>query len=215
MTGIWTALAFAVPAVLVARCYRDSAPARSCGPAARTSWRRARSGSMSLRRRLGAWTISAVICARVGRAARAFPRRLLALEVLFRRHTGPAHHAHRRRHDYGVRRVLRRGAGHAHRRDPAPRSKAASTSSAWPCRRLFGLTQAGLCVLILLVMYRRPGGTARATGARRAIGVRREPRRHAARRREADRRSACAAARSRSKAWSRTSPGSARSTTSS
>ena len=67
---------------------------------------------------------------RVRRAARAFPRRLLAVQVLLRRHARTAHHADRRRHDDGVRRVLRRGRGYPDGRDPAPYRRAASTSSA-------------------------------------------------------------------------------------
>ena len=113
MTGIWTALAIAVPAVFVARWFRDS---RFGGQlrASREDETAARSiGIDVVRRRLLAWTLSAGDLRRIGRAAGAFPRRLLAVEVLFRRHAGAAHHADRRRHDHRVRRVLRRGRGHA------------------------------------------------------------------------------------------------------
>ena len=96
-TGMWTALAFALLAIVAARLYRESVPGVQLR-ASREDELAARSiGVDIMRRRLGAWVISAVICAARGRAARPFPRRLLALEVLLRRHAGAADHADRRR----------------------------------------------------------------------------------------------------------------------
>ena len=41
----------------------------------------------------------------------------------------------------------------------------------WQTPEMFGLTQAGLCLLILLVMYRAAGGPVRAAGARRGLAA--------------------------------------------
>ena len=65
-TGLWTALAFALLAIVAARLYRESVPGVQLR-ASREDELAARSIGVDItRRRLGAWVISAVICALAG-----------------------------------------------------------------------------------------------------------------------------------------------------
>src|SRR5204862_146461 len=57
---------------------------------------------------------------RLGRPARPFPRRLLALEILLRRHAGAAHHADRRRDVDGLGRARRHRRGDLDHRAAPP-----------------------------------------------------------------------------------------------
>ncbi len=157
MTGIWTALAIAVPAVFVARWFRDS---RFGGQlrASREDETAARSiGIDVVRRRLLAWTISAAICAASGALLAHFlgafsPSKfyfddtLALLTMLIVGGMTTVSGAF-----FGAVAVTLTV-------EILRRAESGIDILGWQTPELFGLTQAGLCVLILLVMYRRPSG---------------------------------------------------------
>ena len=160
MTGIWTALAIAVPAVFVARWFRDS---RFGGQlrASREEETAARSiGIDVVRRRLLAWTISAAICAASGVLLAHFlgafsPSKfyfddtLALLTMLIVGGMTTVSGAF-----FGAVAVTLTV-------EILRRAESGIDILGWQTPELFGLTQAGLCVLILLVMYRRPAGYSR------------------------------------------------------
>ena len=157
MTGIWTALAIAVPAVFVARWFRDS---RFGGQlrASREDETAARSiGIDVMRRRLLAWTLSAAICAASGALLAHFlgafsPSKfyfddtLALLTMLIVGGMTTVSGAF-----FGAVAVTLTV-------EILRRTESGIDIFGWQTPEMFGLTQAGLCVLILLVMYRRPGG---------------------------------------------------------
>ena len=157
MTGIWTALAIAVPAVFVARWFRDS---RFGGQlrASREDETAARAiGIDVVRRRLLAWTLSAAICAASGVLLAHFlgafsPSKfyfddtLALLTMLIVGGMTTVSGAF-----FGAVAVTLTV-------EILRRAESGIEIFGWQTPEMFGLTQAGLCVLILLVMYRRPSG---------------------------------------------------------
>ena len=119
-TDLWVALALAVPIILLARWYRNSRRGAQLRASREDELAARAIGIDVVKMRHRRLDRERHDLRRGGRAAGAFSRRLLALQVLFRRHPDPAHHADRRRHDDGLRRLVRRGAGDADGRDPAP-----------------------------------------------------------------------------------------------
>jgi branched-chain amino acid transport system permease protein len=157
VTGIWTALAVAVPALLAARWFRDSRfgeqlrASREDETAARTI------GIDVVRRRLLAWTLSAAICAASGVLLAHFlgafsPSKfyfddtLTLLTMLIVGGMTTVSGAF-----FGAIAVTLTV-------EVLRRVESGIDIFGWQTPELFGLTQAGLCVLILLVMYRRPAG---------------------------------------------------------
>ena len=156
-TGLWTALLFALLAIVVARLYRDSVP----GAQLRTSREdelAARSIGVDItRRRLGAWVISAVIAALAGVLLAHFLGAFSPSKFYF---------------DDTLALLTMLIVGGQSTVAGALGGTVLVTLTIEVLRRLeggfdlfgiavppaFGMTQAGLCLLILLVMYWRPAG---------------------------------------------------------
>jgi len=157
MTGIWTALLIAIPVIVAARWYRQS---RSGGQlrASREDELAARAiGIDVMKRRLGAWTLSAVICAASGALLGHFlgafsPSKFYfddTLTLLTMLIVG------------GMSTVSGAVCGAVVVTltiEILRRTESGVDLFGWRTPEMFGLTQAGLCLLILIVMYRRPAG---------------------------------------------------------
>ena len=156
-TGLWTALAFALLAIVVARLYRESVPGVQLR-ASREDELAARSiGVDIMRRRLGAWVISAVICALAGVLLAHFLGAFSPSKFYF---------------DDTLALLTMLIVGGQTTVAGALGGTVLVTLTIEVLRRLeggfdlfgfampqaFGMTQAGLCLLILLVMYWRPAG---------------------------------------------------------
>ncbi|MCB1501084.1 MAG: branched-chain amino acid ABC transporter ATP-binding protein/permease [Bauldia sp.] len=157
LTNIWTALGVAVLALLVVRWFRDSAAGRQLRASREDETAAKAIGVDVLRRRLVAWTLSATIAAASGVLLAHFlgafsPSKfyfddtLTLLTMLIVGGMTTVSGAF-----FGAIvvtltiEVLRR-------------VESGVDVFGWETPELFGLTQAGLCVLILIVMYRRPAG---------------------------------------------------------
>ena len=156
-TDIWVALLLAIPVVLLARWYRDSWRGAQLR-ASREDELAARAIRIDVvRRRLGAWILSAMICAAAGALLAHFlgafsPSKFYfddTLTLLTMLIVG------------GMTTVSGALCGAVLVTltiEILRRAESGIDLFGWHTPELFGLTQAGLCLLILLVMYRRPAG---------------------------------------------------------
>jgi len=157
LTGIWTALVVAVGAVFTARWFRDSRFGRQLR-ASREDETAARAIGVDVpRRRLLAWTLSAIVAAASGVLLAHFlgafsPSKfyfddtLALLTMLIVGGMTTVSGAF-----FGTIAVTLTV-------EVLRRTESGVDIFGWQTPELFGLTQAGLCALILLVMYRRPAG---------------------------------------------------------
>jgi branched-chain amino acid transport system permease protein len=156
-TGLWTALLFALLAILAARFYRESVPGAQLR-ASREDELAARSIGVDItRRRLGAWVISAAIAALAGVLLAHFLGAFSPSKFYF---------------DDTLALLTMLIVGGQSTVAGALGGTVLVTLTIEVLRRLeggfdlfgfavppaFGMTQAGLCLLILLVMYWRPAG---------------------------------------------------------
>jgi branched-chain amino acid transport system permease protein len=156
-TGLWTALAFALLALVVARVYRESVPGAQLR-ASREDELAARSIGVDIRRRrLGAWVLSAAIAALAGVLLAHFLGAFSPSKFYF---------------DDTLALLTMLIVGGQSTVAGALGGTVLVTLTIEVLRRLeggfdlfgiavppaFGMTQAGLCLLILLVMYWRPAG---------------------------------------------------------
>ncbi len=157
VTGVWTALLFALLTILAARLYRESVAGAQLR-ASREDELAARSiGVDIMRRRLGAWVISAAICALAGVLLAHFLGAFSPSKFYF---------------DDTLALLTMLIVGGQSTVAGALGGTVLVTLTIEMLRRLeggfdlfgfampqaFGMTQAGLCLLILLVMYWRPAG---------------------------------------------------------
>jgi branched-chain amino acid transport system permease protein len=157
LTGVWLALAAAIPVILVARWFRDSSYGQQLR-ASREDEIAARSvGVDVVGRRLLAWTLSAVVAACSGVLLAHFlgafsPSKfyfddtLALLTMLIVGGMATVSGAF-----FGAVTVTLTV-------EILRRIESGVDLLGWEMPELFGLTQAGLCALILFVMYRRPEG---------------------------------------------------------
>lgn len=156
-TDIWAALLVAVPVVVVARWYRQSRPGSQLRASREDELAARAIGIDVVRRRLGAWVLSAVICAAAGALLAHFlgafsPSKFYfddTLTLLTMLIVG------------GMTTVSGAVCGAVVVTltvEILRRAENGIDVFGWQMPELFGLTQAGLCLLILIVMYRRPAG---------------------------------------------------------
>ena len=156
-TDIWTALIIAVPIVLLARWYRDSRRGSQLRASREDELAARAIGIDVVRMRLGAWIISAVICAAAGALLAHFlgafsPSKFYfddTLTLLTMLIVG------------GLTTVSGALCGAVVVTltiEILRRVEGGVDLFGWHTPELFGLTEAGLCLMILLVMYRRPAG---------------------------------------------------------
>jgi branched-chain amino acid transport system permease protein len=156
-TDIWTALILAVPIVLLARWYRDSRRGSQLRASREDELAARAIGIDVVRMRLGAWVISAVVCAAAGALLAHFlgafsPSKfyfddtltLLTMLIVGGMTTVSGALCGAVVVTLTIE-ILRRVEGGV-------------DLFGWHTPELFGLTEAGLCLMILLVMYRRPAG---------------------------------------------------------
>jgi branched-chain amino acid transport system permease protein len=165
-TDIWAALAIAVPVVLLARWYRESRRGAQLRASREDELAARAIGIDVVRMRIGAWTVSAMICAAAGALLAHFlgafsPSKfyfddtltLLTMLIVGGMTTVSGALCGAVVVTLTIE-ILRRVEGGV-------------DVFGWETPELFGLTQAGLCLMILLVMYRRPAGLfAREIGER-------------------------------------------------
>jgi branched-chain amino acid transport system permease protein len=156
-TDIWTALILAVPIVLLARWYRDSRRGSQLRASREDELAARAIGIDVVKMRLGAWIISAVICAAAGALLAHFlgafsPSKFYfddTLTLLTMLIVG------------GLTTVSGAVCGAVVVTltiEILRRVEGGIDLFGWHTPELFGLTEAGLCLMILLVMYRRPAG---------------------------------------------------------
>ena len=157
LTGIWTALVVAVLALFTVRWFRDSPAGRQLGASREDETAAKAIGVDVLRRRLLAWTLSAMVAAASGVLLAHFlgafsPSKFYfddTLTLLTMLIVG------------GMTTVSGAVFGAivvTLTIEVLRRVESGIDLFGWETPELFGLTQAGLCVLILVVMYRRPAG---------------------------------------------------------
>lgn len=165
-TDIWAALALAVPIILLARWYRDSRRGAQLRASREDELAARAIGINVVRMRIGAWTVSAMVCAAAGALLAHFlgafsPSKfyfddtltLLTMLIVGGMTT--------------VSGALCGAVAVTLTIEILRRVEGGVDLFGWETPELFGLTQAGLCLLILLVMYRRPAGLlAREIGER-------------------------------------------------
>jgi branched-chain amino acid transport system permease protein len=156
-TDIWTALILAVPVVLLARWYRDSGRGSQLRASREDELAARAIGIDVVKMRLGAWIISAAICAAAGALLAHFlgafsPSKFYfddTLTLLTMLIVG------------GMTTVSGALCGAVVVTltiEILRRLEGGFDLFGWHTPELFGLTEAGLCLMILLVMYRRPAG---------------------------------------------------------
>jgi branched-chain amino acid transport system permease protein len=156
-TDIWAALVLAVPIVLLARWYRDSRRGSQLRASREDELAARAIGIDVVKARLGAWIISAVICAAAGALLAHFlgafsPSKFYfddTLTLLTMLIVG------------GMTTVSGALCGAVVVTltiEILRRLEAGFDLFGWRTPEVFGLTEAGLCLMILLVMYRRPAG---------------------------------------------------------
>ena len=156
-TDIWVALAVAVPIILLARWCRDSRRGAQLRASREDELAARAIGIDVVKMRLGAWTISAMICAAAGALLAHFlgafsPSKfyfddtltLLTMLIVGGMTTVSGALCGAVLVTLTVE-ILRRVEGGV-------------DLFGWQTPEMFGMTQAGLCLMILLVMYRRPEG---------------------------------------------------------
>ena len=157
LTGIWTALTVALLALFTVRWFRDSPTGRQLRASREDETAAKAIGVDVLRRRLVAWTLSAMIAAASGVLLAHFlgafsPSKFYfddTLTLLTMLIVG------------GMTTVSGAVLGTivvTLTIEVLRRVESGVDLFGWETPELFGLTQAGLCVLILVVMYRRPAG---------------------------------------------------------
>jgi branched-chain amino acid transport system permease protein len=157
LTGIWTALAITVPVIVAARWYRQSRPGGQLRASREDELAARAIGIDVVKRRLGAWTLSAVVCAAAGALLGHFlgafsPSKFYfddTLTLLTMLIVG------------GMSTVSGAICGAVVVTltiEILRRAESGIDLFGWHTPELFGMTQAGLCLLILIVMYRRPAG---------------------------------------------------------
>jgi branched-chain amino acid transport system permease protein len=165
-TDIWVALAVAVPIILLARWYRDSRRGSQLRASREDELAARAIGIDVVKMRIGAWTVSAMICAAAGALLAHFlgafsPSKfyfddtltLLTMLIVGGMTTVSGALCGAVLVTLTVE-ILRRVEGGV-------------DLLGWQTPEMFGMTQAGLCLMILLVMYRRPAGLfAREIGER-------------------------------------------------
>ncbi|HKP24782.1 MAG TPA: branched-chain amino acid ABC transporter ATP-binding protein/permease [Dongiaceae bacterium] len=165
-TDIWAALILAVPIILLARWYRDSRSGSQLRASREDELAARAIGIDVVRMRIGAWTVSAMICAAAGALLAHFlgafsPSKfyfddtltLLTMLIVGGMTTVSGALCGAVVVTLTIE-ILRRVEGGVN-------------LFGWETPELFGLTQAGLCLMILIVMYRRPAGLfAREIGER-------------------------------------------------
>jgi branched-chain amino acid transport system permease protein len=165
-TDLWVALALAVPIILIARWYRDSRRGAQLRASREDELAARAIGIDVVKMRIGAWTVSAMVCAAAGALLAHFlgafsPSKfyfddtltLLTMLIVGGMTTVSGALCGAVVVTLTVE-ILRRVEGGVE-------------LFGWETPELFGMTQAGLCLLILLVMYRRPAGLfAREIGER-------------------------------------------------
>ncbi|HEV8390798.1 MAG TPA: branched-chain amino acid ABC transporter ATP-binding protein/permease [Dongiaceae bacterium] len=165
-TDLWVALVVAVPVLLVARWYRDSRRGSQLRASREDELAARAIGIDVVKMRLGAWIVSAMICAAAGALLAHFlgafsPSKfyfddtltLLTMLIVGGMTTVSGALCGAVLVTLTIE-ILRRVEGGV-------------DLLGWQTPELFGLTQAGLCLMILLVMYRRPAGLfAREIGER-------------------------------------------------
>jgi branched-chain amino acid transport system permease protein len=156
-TGLWTALAFALLALVVARLYRESVPGAQLRASGEDELAARSIGVDITRRRLGAWVISAAVAALAGVLLAHFLGAFSPSKFYF---------------DDTLALLTMLIVGGQSTVAGALGGTVLVTLTIEVLRRLeggfdlfglavppaFGMTQAGLCLLILLVMYWRPAG---------------------------------------------------------
>jgi branched-chain amino acid transport system permease protein len=166
-TDIWVALVVAVPTILLARWYRDSRRGAQLRASREDELAARAIGIDVVKMRIGAWTVSAMICAAAGALLAHFlgafsPSKfyfddtltLLTMLIVGGMTTVSGALCGAVVVTLTIE-ILRRVEGGVN-------------VFGWETPELFGLTQAGLCLMILIVMYRRPAGLfAREIGERR------------------------------------------------
>jgi branched-chain amino acid transport system permease protein len=156
-TDIWVALILAIPIILLARWYRDSRRGSQLRASREDELAARAIGIDVVRMRLGAWIVSAMICAAAGALLAHFlgafsPSKfyfddtltLLTMLIVGGMTTVSGALCGAVVVTLTIE-ILRRVEGGV-------------DLFGWETPEMFGLTQAGLCLLILLVMYRRPSG---------------------------------------------------------
>lgn len=165
-TDIWVALAIAVPVILLARWYRDSRRGAQLRASREDEVAARAIGIDVVKMRIGAWTVSAMICAAAGALLAHFlgafsPSKfyfddtltLLTMLIVGGMTTVTGALCGAVLVTLTVE-ILRRVEGGV-------------DLFGWETPEMFGMTQAGLCLMILIVMYRRPAGLfAREIGER-------------------------------------------------
>jgi branched-chain amino acid transport system permease protein len=165
-TDIWVALVVAVPIILLARWFRDSRRGAQLRASREDELAARAIGIDVVKTRIGAWTISAMICAAAGALLAHFlgafsPSKfyfddtltLLTMLIVGGMTTVSGALCGAVLVTLTVE-ILRRVEGGV-------------DLLGWQTPEMFGMTQAGLCLMILLVMYRRPAGLfAREIGER-------------------------------------------------
>jgi branched-chain amino acid transport system permease protein len=156
-TDLWVALAIAVPVILLARWYRDSRRGAQLRASREDELAARAIGIDVVKMRIGAWTVSAMICAAAGALLAHFlgafsPSKfyfddtltLLTMLIVGGMTTVSGALCGAVLVTLTVE-ILRRVEGGV-------------DLFGWQTPEMFGMTQAGLCLMILLVMYRRPAG---------------------------------------------------------
>ena len=156
-TDIWVALAAAVPIILLARWFRDSRRGSQLRASREDELAARAIGIDVVKMRIGAWTVSAMICAAAGALLAHFlgafsPSKfyfddtltLLTMLIVGGMTTVSGALCGAVLVTLTVE-ILRRLEGGV-------------DLFGWQTPELFGMTQAGLCLMILIVMYRRPAG---------------------------------------------------------
>lgn len=157
LTGIWTALMVAISAIVVARWYRQSHAGGQLRASREDELAARAIGIDVVKRRLGAWTLSAIICAAAGALLGHFlgafsPSKfyfddtltLLTMLIVGGMST--------------VSGAICGAVAVTLTVEILRRAESGFDLFGWHTPEMFGMTQAGLCLLILIVMYRRPAG---------------------------------------------------------
>jgi branched-chain amino acid transport system permease protein len=156
-TDIWVALILTVPAILIARWYRDSRRGSQLRASREDELAARAIGIDVVKMRLGAWIVSAMICAAAGALLAHFlgafsPSKFYfddTLTLLTMLIVG------------GMTTVSGALCGAVVVTltiEILRRLEGGFDLFGWHTPELFGLTEAGLCLMILIVMYRRPAG---------------------------------------------------------
>lgn len=156
-TDIWVALILTVPAILIARWYRDSRHGSQLRASREDELAARAIGIDVVKMRLGAWIVSAMICAAAGALLAHFlgafsPSKFYfddTLTLLTMLIVG------------GMTTVSGALCGAVVVTltiEILRRLEGGFDLFGWHTPELFGLTEAGLCLMILIVMYRRPAG---------------------------------------------------------